>query len=523
MAKIFVINDCESASTGNGLPSDDCSHVNEDDKLEEEITISSDLKRYFSKKGTPVLQMSHNILKNKKVHILQRKSNAGNKVTPIKPLASDACNEMKKAWNSDKSGQNDLIPSLLFEKTLAEEKFARQKEIFSSIINNDSNNLSMANGILYALGITLMGIVPALPLAIIPFHDLAQFPEFWFEILLQGVFNITWGWAQYCFAVSNWLNISRIKTPSNILIMCLAGNIAQAVVVIIVNYIWTDILHYDYPIPFFLTVITLSFLLLWDSIVWFRFPKDWRDSNEFRRRMRYVIFTVISFIIYCMMNAVIIQLLQDNQSQYQAIMALSLPAIREIFSWICTKFMDKTSNGNSTGAKIVLKYCFALQYSLVLCLSFGSFATDVTSWVLLAIDYSLNIALCLQIVRMKRQNHGFENPVELIQDLTVNELVELCVPLSYMLVFLLVHLGPNACLFTTMYSSCNDMEKMVEVLTNIFFYCSIDFSSCLVSAIILWFSCKINLWKVFTALQQEYGLEFAIALGNTMIVVWKKR
>ena len=126
-------------------------------------------------------------------------------------------------------------------------------------------------------------------------------------------------------------------------------------------------------------------------------------------------------------------------------------------------------------------------------------------------------------MRIKRQNHCFENPDELIQDLTINELVELYVPLSYMLVFLFVHLGPNACLFTTMYSSCKDMEKMIEVLANIFFFCSIDFSSCLVSAIILWFSCKINLWKAFTAMQQEYGLEFAIALGNTMIVVWKKR
>ena len=116
MVKLFIINDSESASPGNDLPSNDCSHVDEDNKLEEEITICSELKRYFIKKGIPVLRIPHNILKNKKVHILQRKSNAENRITPIKPLASDACDAMKKAWNSDKSGQNDLIPSLLFEK-----------------------------------------------------------------------------------------------------------------------------------------------------------------------------------------------------------------------------------------------------------------------------------------------------------------------------------------------------------------------------------------------------------------------
>ena len=133
----------------------------------------------------------------------------------------------------------------------------------------------------------------------------------------------------------------------------------------------------------------------------------------------------------------------------------------------------------------------------------------------------MSIIRIVRIVRMKRQNFGFKNLDELVQDLTVNQLVELYVPLSYMLVFLFVHFGPNACLFTTMYSSCKDMEKMIEVLKNIFFFCSIDFSSCLVSAIILWVSCKINLWKAFTAMQQEYCLEFAIALGNTMIVVCK--
>ena len=115
MAKIFIVNDSESASTGNGLPSDDCSHVDEDNKLEEEITISSELKRCFSRKRIPVLQISHKILKDKKVHFSPRKLNAEKRVTPRKALKSETFDTMKKAWNSDESSQNYLIPSLLNE------------------------------------------------------------------------------------------------------------------------------------------------------------------------------------------------------------------------------------------------------------------------------------------------------------------------------------------------------------------------------------------------------------------------
>lgn len=303
--------------------------------------------------------------------------------------------------------------------------------------------------------------------------------------------------------------------------MCLIGNVAQGIVYITAHYIWINIFEYSYPIPGFYGFVTLAFLLLWDAITWFRFPKQWRQQGELRKRMKYVILTVVLFIMYDLTNRLIVEQLQANQNQYQAIIALLLPALREVFFWICSKLMEKTSNGDANGAKIAMKIAFSLQYALVLCVSFGTFATDVTSWVLVAIDYSMNILLCLQIVRMKKQNIGsIRNEDELIQDLTLYELVEFHAPVSYLITYLLIHIGPNGCLFWSNYLSCNDKKKMIEVVTNILFFSSIDFSSTLLTAIILWVSCRINLWKSFIVMQKEHYLEFAVMLGFTMFANW---
>ena len=500
MTAVSTISDSRSVSNEDHSIQDTSSDLDVDIILDVEIIIPSDFQKDSKGKGAN--------------HCSQNNSWA--------QLSNGNISARKKEICATEEISNASVPSLDTEQMLHEEKYCKRKELFSSIINNTLTDLSISSGIFYTLGISAMGFIIPSPLALFPFHDLTQTPGHWYEILIQGVFGLTWSWMQYCLNVAEWLNISRIRTPSNVAFMCFFGNMAQGIVYILTHYIWINIYKYSYPIPGFYKISTLAFLLLWDAVTWFCFPKQWRQNNGFKQRMKYVIFTVALFIIYNLTNGLIVEQLQANQNQYQAIIALLLPALREVFFWICSKFMEKTSNGDANGAKTTMKIAFSLQYALVLCVSFGTFATDVTSWVLVAIDYLCNIVLCLQIVRMKKENLGtIRNEDELIQDLTLNELVEFHAPVSYMITYLLIHIGPNGCLFWSNHLSCNDKKKMIEVVTNILFFSSIDFASTLLIAIILWVSCKINLWKSFFVMQKENYLEFAVMLGFTMFTVNK--
>ena len=105
--------------------------------------------------------------------------------------------------------------------------------------------------------------------------------------------------------------------------------------------------------------------------------------------------------------------------------------------------------------------------------------------------------------------------MELLQDLMINEIVEFMVPLSYLICFSVAYYGPNANLIGNIKSSkwqfvaVDDFEHTVGFVTLFFL---VDLASVVVSSIILWIFCRINLWNVYKMVQEEYVLTFTSTL-----------
>ena len=94
--------------------------------------------------------------------------------------------------------------------------------------------------------------------------------------------------------------------------------------------------------------------------------------------------------------------------------------------------------------------------------------------------------------------------------------------LTYLMLTLMAYFGPNAELFgniSNSYWSYKSIEDLQETLENMMLLFLIDFSSTILSSIILWFSCRINLWKVFVLLQKEFRNAFCVSLGYITLVV----
>ena len=163
---------------------------------------------------------------------------------------------------------------------------------------------------------------------------------------------------------------------------------------------------------------------------------------------------------------------------------------------------------------------------LFLSVGLGTVATDVTCWVILAIDFSINMYLVVKISWTKWK-HGFneENEahmVELFQELIINETVEIIVPFTYLVCFLIAYYGPNAELIGTVRSEYWHHVPVKEIglfMENLGLFLLADCISLGTTYVVFLVICKVNVLRAFANMQKEYWLLFAVNTAYTINMV----
>ena len=212
-----------------------------------------------------------------------------------------------------------------------------------------------------------------------------------------------------------------------------------------------------------------------------------------------------------------------NQNQWQPIISLLLPLSQEGFIWIGRKMVEKAANGDAWGAKIILNYMIMARYTVGIAYVIGSYATTATSWVLIGYEFCKDLKLCLKVVLMKIRNRGtVQDQASRLESLALNEIVEFHAPFSCFFVVLVAYYSPNGHLYGNIknsYWQYEEIENIEHTLLGMGIFFVLDFSSGVICSLILWFSCKINVWAVFLALEKEYILGFCLILGRDTTVV----
>ena len=212
-----------------------------------------------------------------------------------------------------------------------------------------------------------------------------------------------------------------------------------------------------------------------------------------------------------------------RSSEYQHFVALLLPLTRELYLWIALKSINNCYNGDERRTKIFLQYAISNRHIMNLCFVVGSFATTTTSWLLMIVDFSLNVLLCLRIVwTRKRNSYQMQKQIILLQDLVVFELVEFQGPLAFIFVIALAYYGPNGYIIGNVgnsYWAFNAIKDIHQTLYSMGLFFLVDFSSTLASAAILLFTCKINSWEALNEVQKEFGKPFCFVQINSLVLV----
>ena len=414
--------------------------------------------------------------------------------------------------------------SLDSEKALHEGSCRLRNKNFQSVIANKPTKINWSKELAYGVAIIIVAFLFTLPMTLLPAHDLIQHPEYWYELIFHGVLSTTLGFIFQCFRASYFLNITYIRRFRNILVICTVGNMATIFFLISSYHIWTSLCGFSYPIPFLGILATCSFRVLYCVVQWYLFPKDWRSNADFRRQMQYflmyMVFTILTNIIY----AITIVIVSKSSNENQPFVSLALPMEREIFLFLSQKLVEKSSNGDPNAAITILKYFISIRHSISLCFVV-TIVTDTTSWTMMSIDFAINLLICLRIVWLNKcKPFTKTKQISLLQELALYEIGEFIAPLSFILVFVSAYFGPNAELFGNIsnsywnYKSVEDIHHTLENMLKLFL---VDFSSTISTSLILWFSCGINLYKVFVALRKEFGIAFCALLGYVLLAVSK--
>ena len=433
-------------------------------------------------------------------------------------------------YNEECFTSNELHLSSLMaiesEKELQERKSNRRLEAFREIIFRCNKPIKF--GFIFTLygffGI-LLSFISTISYTLIPVHNLIENPQYWYELPLQETFSLLPLYAAwYVLNCSNWLNVSYIKKMRYFFILWGVFVVGTFIGFSTGYAIWTYALHFRYPIPLNSYAVKGVQGIVVLVLLWFLFPREWRKNNEFRKRLKYLILTmgvtVDISLVYIGLSKIFLALPTD----YQWVIAIPLPLIREFNVWILTKLAKKSANGDMECVEITCAQIVGTEQAIYVTYMIGSLATTATSVALLATDFLINIYISIKIIWLvkKNQRKDITKISGLLQELVVNEFVECMVPMAYLLCLVIAYFGPNAELIGNVsnsywaFTAIDDIENTILVIV---IYFLVDFLSTIVNYILLQSWCRINLMNAYITMIKEFGFVFAINLATLMNLV----
>ena len=393
------------------------------------------------------------------------------KVTPIKENANDTSNELDD-----------------------------QDIIYSDIKNNDhKSNIPYYYGLLGLLGL-IIGLMLSSLIVLIPQSDVIEHSDHWYKFsllysILSGFgISVNFGLIQ----PSYWMEINFLRNWKPFLSRFSIMSVSLFVSNALCYVVWTTWWKQKHPMPLnYFLCNSLSFWIM-QGTLWIHIPKleKKKSMESYRKFLLSQIVINGCFLGYSGMGYAL-----DNMCiDYQWILAIFFALIRELNQKILSRVCCQISKGNQQWIKISAWHWMAAVNSFFLTVAISSVATVATSYLMLTIDFLVNMYLCFQIIwKCRKNNNALNEEIMLhLNELVLNEKLEAVIPVGYCLCYLMAYYGPNKTILGNVAES--DVEKTMQ-MTGLLFL--LDVSSLLVSSTFLWVFCKINLFKVYLKSQKK--------------------
>ena len=368
------------------------------------------------------------------------------------------------------------------------------------------------------------------PQLLIPRHNSIYYPNYWHEIIIVIVV------ATFCLSMRTLMEFIVFTKEKSLLKIGVLLKIAACFIVPLLfvvyslDIFWTLIMGFEHPMPLqgmlgYFVALSVYICSSWYMIM---FPSKLRMNNEVKSKMKTYVIYELWWSVINLQREMLSFVFKRISSKLQFLIALLIPATKEMNKRILLKLVSKMVRKDDEVANILLSVRINIHYSLLIAIRLNG-AETLTVIGMIVIDFIMHLWITRQIIQLRkklRTEHDQNKAVRMRRDkaimkLLLAELVEGLVPLAYASGFAMAYYGPNGHLTGDVLSDIWTYEK-VENVERLFFIqfllFGVDSASAILNAFLLSKLGNVNLIKEFCKLIKGHWIILAIQLANTITV-----
>ena len=367
---------------------------------------------------------------------------------------------------------------------------------------------------LYGPLVLLIIIASSFSLILFPMNNVFAQPKYWYELPISSISEtvvtstsvFTWKPLLACD-----FNKGTMKAISDLFIVY---KMVEVLIIWLIHLIWSNFLGYYEPFPHRLKLSLFPALILWPWRLWHLIPKQMRIDPSVRRRFKWL-FLALSWITFMAIQQVVIRdVMFQISREFQWILAFIAPLTKEINDRILDKILTIfVTSENAEEAKFIGKIRINLAYSFWLAVSFIGVTEPSTEYVLLGINFCVNLSLCYKVIRLNKKISNDDGEVRMMQnlkkeiltELILNESIEVIVPFAFIGVVSLAYYGPNR----DMLLIVREVNNLPVFLAPVLKMALIDSGSLIIAGLALLWFCRINILKEYCDTMKKYWLYLA--------------
>ena len=387
---------------------------------------------------------------------------------------------------------------------------------------NGCNKDSLLNG-RYIFVILTIPIFVSLPILLLPQHNSIKHPEYWYEntiiSCLSALFTLTL--ETVYVTIKYYLEVPSMVSIVVFIQLYFSAVIAWTSTLCLTYLFWSVVLGYNPPMPLTLLLIPIVFIAQYGTL-YVLVSKHQDVSSDTKKRLKqFIISRVWVNVVELQYQGLgfLFVLLPIN---FQWILAFALPLVREINYHIFYKIMiDSLHLDNGKLGIIIGVNAYNALYVAV---KIGHTATLTTSICILIVDFLINLHSCKVLVKIHttitpnicgNEQHIKEREYQLSK-LILTELMEIILPLVYIVTVVIGYYGPNAEILGNIrneywqYEIINDLKGLT---LSVLLMAIADSFSALIVGLWLWKACSIDFLRESCCLMGDIWEVPAIMIG----------
>ena len=406
---------------------------------------------------------------------------------------------------------------------LRKRRQTRSKTLQESNIDNKSRYIDCIYGPL-ALAIC---IAAPCTITFLPVSDVITKPECWYEVAFSTTSCFFFLASTVAMETEVALNPFKKRLVTVIIELFVTSKATEVLGYCLIHLIWYMLLGYFEPFPFKQIIMAyLSYIALLARL-WKVIPKKRRKVQAFRKQFSAFLARLLWGSLISLQLTIISQVLGMISREVEWLIALIVPLTKIFHDRVIDKLVTKYATPeNLAHAKIIGKIGTNITYSFWLAISFASYATKATEFVLLGINFCINMALCYKIIQLSKKVSAFKldgdkkkfPKEQVLTELVLNEIVEILIPIAFIGSYCTAYYGPNKDILGNVgfeIWTYYKVEDLFSFLMPVVEMALLDFGSLILAGLLLWWLCSINIFKEYCKAIKKFWV-YIVVWGGTM-------